>query len=151
MSLIPHALVPSYICGMATSLTRRISFSAAHHYRVAAWSDEQNEAAFGALGRSHAHAYTCDVTVIGPADPQTGFVVDLAAFDHVLRTEVLDRLDGRDINRDIPEFADGVQLPSCENVARFIGERVRLALAAPAQVLRVVVAEDATLYATWEA
>ena len=135
---------------MATFLTRRVGFSATHHYRVAAWTSERNDAVFGALGRPHAHAYTCDVTVTGVPDPSTGFVVDLAALDDALRTEVVERFDQRDINRDIPEFADGVRLPSGEHLAQFIGERLQGALGENARVVRVVVAENASISATYE-
>ena len=137
---------------MPTFLTRRVTFAAAHRYRIPAWSDARNEATFGPCARPnyHGHGYVCDVTVTAPVDPVTGFVVDLGALDAVLQREVRDRLDHRNINLDVPEFADGRLVPSGENLARFIGERVQGGLGATARVTRVVVAEDATLSATWE-
>lgn len=137
---------------MPTSLTRRIAFAAAHRYRVAAWSDERNAATFGLCARPnyHGHSYVCDVTVSGAVDPVTGFVVDLGVLDTVLQREVRDRFDHANINLDVPEFADGGMMPTGENLARFIAERVQAALGSAAVVTRVTVAEDATLSATYE-
>ena len=137
---------------MPTSLTRRIAFAAAHRYRVAAWSDERNAATFGLCARPnyHGHSYVCDVTVSGAVDPVTGFVVDLGVLDAALQREVRDRFDHANINLDVPEFADGLMIPTGENLARFIAERVQAALGSAAVVTRVTVAEDATLSATYE-
>ena len=137
---------------MPTSLTRRIAFAAAHRYRVAAWSDERNAATFGLCARPnyHGHSYVCDVTVTGAVDPVTGFVADLGVLDAALQREVRDRFDHANINLDVPEFADGLMIPTGENLARFIAERVQAALGAAAVVTRVSVAEDATLSATYE-
>lgn len=137
---------------MPISLTRRIAFAAAHRYRVAAWSDERNAATFGLCARPnyHGHSYICDVTVTGPLDPVTGFVVDLGVLDAALQREVRDRFDHANINLDVPEFADGLMIPTGENLARFIAERVQAAIGGAALITRVTVAEDATLSATYE-
>ena len=132
-------------------LTRRVTFAAAHRYRRPEWDDARNEATFGLCARPsfHGHSYTCDVTVRGPIDAATGFVVDLGELDRVLAREVRDRFDHRNINLDVPEFADGRLVPTGENLARFIFERVQAALGARADVAHVTVAEDATLSATY--
>jgi 6-pyruvoyltetrahydropterin/6-carboxytetrahydropterin synthase len=137
---------------MPTFLTRRVTFAAAHRYRVAGWSEERNMLAFGACARAnyHGHSYRCDVTVTGDVDPVTGFVVDLGLLDRVLQAEVRDRFDHANINLDVPEFGEGRLMPSGENVAIFIAERVQQALAGAARVVRVTVAEDDTLSATHE-
>ncbi len=137
---------------MPTSLTRRVTFAAAHRYRVPGWSDERNEATFGLCARPsfHGHSYTCDVTVAAPVDGVTGFCVDLALLDRVLATEVRVRFDHRNINLDVAEFAEGGLLPTGENLARFICERVQVALGAAVRVTRVSVAEDSTLSAAFE-
>ena len=137
---------------MPTSLTRRVTFAAAHRYRIAEWSEERNAATFGACARPnyHGHSYTCDVTVTGPLDPVTGFVVDLGLLDRVLLAEVRQRFDHANINLDVPEFHDGGLVPTGENLARFITERVQAALGQAIRVVRVTVAEDDTLSATHE-
>ncbi len=63
----------------SASLTRRVSFAAAHRYSRPEWSEEKNVATFGpcAWPNYHGHTYVCEVTVSGPIDDATGFVVDL--------------------------------------------------------------------------
>jgi 6-pyruvoyltetrahydropterin/6-carboxytetrahydropterin synthase len=128
-------------------LTRRITFAAAHRYRRPDWSDEKNERVFGLCARPsyHGHSYTCDVTVQGDIDHDTGLIVDLAKLDRILAVEIRDRFDHRNINLDVPEFAEGKLIPTGENLARFIYDRVSAALGAEAQLTEVMVAEDSTL------
>jgi len=134
-------------------LTRRITFAAAHRYSRPEWSDEKNESVFGLCARKsyHGHSYVCDVTVRGEIDPVTGFVVDLAVLDRILDVEVTQRFDHRNINLDVPEFADGALVPTGENLARFICERVQASLPSTSRVTEVKVAEDRTLSATYRA
>lgn len=135
----------------SASLTRRVTFAAAHRYRRPDWSEEKNLEVFGSCSRPsyHGHNYACEVTVSGEIDRETGFVVDLGFLDGILREEVTDRFDHRNINADVPEFADGKLIPSGENLARFIFDRVQQRLGGRASVSRVTVAEDATLSATY--
>ena len=136
-----------------TSLTRRVTFAAAHRYRRPDWSDQENADIFGACAHPnfHGHTYVCDVTVAGPVDEETGFLVDLGFLDQVLQREVRDRFDHCNINLDVPEFADGRMIPTGENLARFICERVQAAIAhTTARVIRVHLAEDATLSSSYE-
>lgn len=140
---------------MPAFLTRRVTFAAAHRYRIASWSDAQNERVFGLCARPsyHGHSYVCDVTVRGEIDDTTGMIVDLGVLDRILDVEVKQRFDHRNINVDVAEFGEGKLVPTGENLARFIYERVGSAMrasGAPAQVVRVTVAEDATLSASYE-
>ena len=137
---------------MTTFLTRRVTFAAAHRYRVATWSDAKNAETFGLCARPnyHGHSYVCDVTVTGAVDASTGFVADLSVLDAALNAEVRNRFDHANINLDVPEFADGALVPTGENLARFICERVQGAIGPAVRVVRVTVAEDSTLSATYE-
>ena len=90
------------------------------------------------------------MTVTGDIDPQTGFCVDLGELDRILESEVRLRFDHRNINLDVLEFADGKLVPTGENLARFIHERVAAKLAGRVTVTRVTVAEDTTLSTTYE-
>ena len=132
-------------------LTRRITFAAAHRYRRPEWSDEENERVFGLCARPnyHGHSYVCEVTVRGEIDSRTGMLVDVAKLDGALALEVRDRFDHRNINLDVPEFAEGKLVPTGENLARFIYERLGDALRGSAKVTEVTVAEDATLRCTY--
>ena len=135
------------------SLTRRVSFSAAHRYRRPDWSEEKNASTFGACSwpNYHGHNYLCDVTVSGPIDDATGFLIDLGELDKILDAEVMARFDHRNINLEVPEFADGKMIPSGENLAKFIFEKVQRKLTGTAKVSRVTVSEDTTLSSTYEA
>ena len=132
-------------------LTRRVTFAAAHRYHRPEWSDAENERVFGLCARPsfHGHSYVCEVTVRGEIDPVSGMLVDLGILDRVLAAEVRDRFDHRNINLDIPEFGDGKLVPTGENVARFIFERVQRGLSGKAKVTEVTVAEDETLRCTY--
>ena len=143
---------------MPAFLTRRVTFAAAHRYRVPEWSNERNEQVFGLCSRPsyHGHSYVCDVTVLGEIDAVTGFAVDLGVLDRILAVEVRERFDHRNINVDVPEFGDGGLMPTGENLARFIFERVQRALSTAAgteraRVSSVTIAEDQTLSVTYRA
>ena len=138
---------------MPTFLTRRVTFAAAHRYRRPDWSDEQNERVFGRCAREsfHGHSYTCEVTVTGPVAHETGMIVDLGVLDDILRVEVRERFDHRNINLDVAEFADGKLIPTGEELARFIFQHVQARLGDVVRVVEVVVAEDETLRASFRA
>ncbi len=105
-------------------LTRKADFSSAHFYRNAAWTDEQNAAAFGkcANPNGHGHNYTLEVTVAGEVDPVTGFVVDLKLLKDILEREVVSVYDHRHLNFEVPEFAH--TNPTTENIAVAIWHRL---------------------------
>jgi 6-pyruvoyltetrahydropterin/6-carboxytetrahydropterin synthase len=134
------------------SLTRRVKFAAAHRYRRPEWDDRRNEEVFGLCARPnfHGHSYRCEVTVTGEIDSVTGMIIDLGVLDHVLQREVVGRFDHRNINLEIPEFADGKLVPTGENLARFIFARVQAALGERVRVTEVRVSEDETLTATYQ-
>jgi 6-pyruvoyltetrahydropterin/6-carboxytetrahydropterin synthase len=132
-----------------------VRFAAAHRYRRPEWDDATNARIFGACANPHyhGHSYVCDVTVEGALDATTGFVVDLGVLDRALAHEVRERYDHRNLNLECPEFADGALIPTGEQLATVIAERVQRALAEGAQtatVTRVVVAEDESLWSSWE-
>ena len=136
------------------SLTRLVTFAAAHRYRRAEWSDAKNVEVFGACANPnyHGHSYSCWVTVSGEIDPRTGMVVDLGLLDRILREQVHRRFDHKNINLEVPEFADGALIPTGENLAVFIAEHVAKALATTnttAVVKRVVLHEDSSLSAEY--
>jgi 6-pyruvoyltetrahydropterin/6-carboxytetrahydropterin synthase len=128
-------------------LTRRVTFAAAHRYSRPDWDAARNAAVFGACAHPnfHGHSYVCDVTVSGRIDPATGFCVDLARLDAILTREVRERFDHRNLNLDVPEFAAGKDIPTGENLARLIFDRVQEQLGSENTVVEVVVAEDDTL------
>jgi 6-pyruvoyltetrahydropterin/6-carboxytetrahydropterin synthase len=131
------------------SLTRTVGFHATHRYFKPEWSAEENRRRFGRAGEEpgHPHDYTCGVTVSGPPDPVTGMIIDLGMLDRVLTEVVVIPFDGKDINRDVPEFGSGNALPTCEALAQYFFERIAARLPAGVALERVMVSEDATLSA----
>jgi 6-pyruvoyltetrahydropterin/6-carboxytetrahydropterin synthase len=101
-------------------ITRRVEFSAAHFYHNPNFSLEENLRVFGKCNNAHGHGhnYTLEVTIAGEPDPTTGMVLDLKELKEILQTEVLDRMDHRHLNYEVPELA--CQIPTCENVAAVI-------------------------------
>ena len=98
-------------------LTRRATFSASHFYWNDAWSPEKNEQVFGRCARrnGHGHNYTVEVTVAGEVDDTTGMVLDLKDLKAVLESEVLQRMDHKFLNKEMPVFA--TKIPTTENIA----------------------------------
>lgn len=122
------------------SLVRTVEFSAGHHYRRPDWSEEENARVFGESRHPHGHNWSLTVSVRGPVDPETGFVVDLAALDALL-DRVVEPLDQRDLNRVIPEVRDGSIQPSTESLARWFWSRLAPEIPGDARLERVRVAE----------
>ena len=88
-------------------LTRKAEFSASHYYDNPAMSPEENQRIFGKCNNpnGHGHNYTLEVTVKGNVDPRSGFVVDLKQLKDVMNREVLDAMDHRFLNKEVPEFS----------------------------------------------
>ncbi len=100
-------------------ITRKEHFNAAHKLFNPGWSEEQNEAVFGKCANKnwHGHNYELFVTVKGEINPDTGFVVNLKELSTLIRRDVTDVLDHKNLNLDV---AGMPVMPSTENVAIFI-------------------------------
>lgn len=84
-------------------ITRKESFNAAHKLARADWSEEKNLAVFGKCSNPnwHGHNYELFVTVKGEPDPETGFLVDLKVLKQIIQTQIIDKIDHRNINLDV--------------------------------------------------
>jgi 6-pyruvoyltetrahydropterin/6-carboxytetrahydropterin synthase len=133
---------------MPASLTRTVSFHAMHRYYRPDWSESRNHDVFGPLADppGHGHDYQCAVTVAGRLD-DWGMIVDLALLDRILQEEVLAPFAGRHFNLDVPAFAYGRTLPTCEAIAAHVYRRIAARLPDGVALERVRIAEDPTLYA----
>lgn len=96
---------------------RRESFNAAHRLFKPEWSDEKNLAVFGKCSNPnyHGHNYVLETWVEGPIDPETGFVIDLKELKSIIREEISDKFDHRNLNLDVAEFKE--RIPTAENIA----------------------------------
>jgi 6-pyruvoyltetrahydropterin/6-carboxytetrahydropterin synthase len=105
-------------------LTRRYRFSASHRLHARGLSEAENRALYGKCNNPHGHGhdYSLEVGVSGAVDPVTGCVVDLGALDALVSGEVLGTFDHRNLNEELPEFADSV--PTTENLAAAIERRL---------------------------
>ncbi len=104
---------------------RRETFNAAHRLFIEDWNEAKNLEVFGKCSypNYHGHNYTLEVWVDGDIDPNTGFVVDLKTLKHIIREEVIERFDHKNLNLDCPEF-DGLN-PTAENIAVVIWKLLR--------------------------
>jgi 6-pyruvoyltetrahydropterin/6-carboxytetrahydropterin synthase len=100
-------------------ITRKEHFNAAHKLFNPAWTEEQNNATFGKCANKnwHGHNYELFVTVKGEINPDTGFVVNLKDLSTLIRTDVTEILDHKNLNMDVKGMPI---MPSTENVAIFI-------------------------------
>ncbi len=134
---------------MHCSLTRVVTFHASHRYHKPEWSEAENRLRFGWTSDApgHGHLYRVEVTVAGAPDPGTQMVMDLAVLDQLLALEVVAPLAGRNLGEAVAEFAPGQQLPTCEAIAAWCYRRLVGRLPDGVVLDRVLVAEDATLWA----
>lgn len=106
-------------------LTRKAEFSASHYYHNPEFTQEENQRIFGKCNNPHGHGhnYTLEVTVKGQVDSRSGFVVDLKELKDIMNREVIDALDHRFLNKEIPEFTQTI--PTTENLAISIWDRLK--------------------------
>jgi 6-pyruvoyltetrahydropterin/6-carboxytetrahydropterin synthase len=106
-------------------ITRRVHFSAAHRLHRDEWSEAKNAEVFGDCSNPnwHGHNYEMDVTVLGPVDPETGFVMDLKDLRDAVEAAVVKDVDHRNLNLDVP-WMQGI-IPSTENFVVAIWKRLR--------------------------
>ena len=107
---------------------RKEHFNAAHRLFNPAWSDEMNQQVFGLCNNPnyHGHNYELIVKVVGVPDPETGYVIDLKILSDIVKSEVLDRFDHKNLNLDTAAFAH--LNPTAENIAVVIYELIRAKL-----------------------
>ena len=103
---------------------RRERFNAAHRLFNPNWSDKKNEQIFGKCDNKnwHGHNYELFVTVEGPIDPDTGYVMDLKKLSDIIKHNVVDKMDHRNLNLEV-DFMKGV-ITTAENIAVKIYEQI---------------------------
>jgi 6-pyruvoyltetrahydropterin/6-carboxytetrahydropterin synthase len=131
------------------TVTRRMHFNAAHRVHNPELSEEENQRLFGKCNNPnwHGHNYVLDVSVTGPIESRTGYVMDLAALKRVVQEAVIDKVDHRNFNLEV-DFMRGV-IPTAENIVvgcwRVLAPRV-----APARLVRLVLWETPNNYVEYE-
>ena len=111
--------------GEIVSVFREEHFNAAHRLNNPSWTDSKNKEVFGKcnLPNYHGHNYVLIVKVTGAIDDNTGYLMDMKILSDIIKENILDRFDHKNLNEDIPEFK---QLnPTAENIAIVIYKLLR--------------------------
>ena len=110
---------------MRVTVNRKAHFNAAHRLFRSDWSEEKNETVFGKCSNPnyHGHNYDLVVSVTGEIDPVTGFVMDMKLLKDLIKTEIEDVFDHKNLNVDVPEFKD--LNPTSENIVVIIWNKLR--------------------------
>jgi len=110
---------------MKVKVSRKAHFNAAHRLYRPEWSDEKNNAVFGKCNNPnfHGHNYELIVSVFGEIDQETGFVIDMKILKDLIRNEIEEALDHKNLNVEVPELKN--LNPTAENIAVVIFNKLR--------------------------
>ena len=129
--------------------TRLVRFNAAHRVYNPAWSDERNQATFGKCNNPnwHGHNYTLEITVAGEVNPDTGYVMDLGELKLIAERELVQHIDHKNLNLDVPFMAGTI--PTTENLVLACW-RVLAPKVAPARLVRLKLWETENHYVEYD-
>ncbi|MGB0861544.1 MAG: 6-pyruvoyl trahydropterin synthase family protein [Saprospiraceae bacterium] len=110
---------------MRISAYRKAHFNAAHRLHNPKWSDEQNREIFGLCNNPnyHGHNYDLEVRVTGEVDEETGYLIDLKILKDIIKVQIENRFDHKNLNLDTEEFKN--LNPTVENVCFVIWKILR--------------------------
>lgn len=113
---------------MKVTVSRKAHFNAAHRLYRKDWSEEQNNALFGKCNNPnfHGHNYELIASVTGEIDLETGYVIDIKILKDIIKAEVEDRFDHKNLNLDVEEFK--TLNPTAENIVVVIYKRIKAKL-----------------------
>ncbi len=110
---------------MSISVYRKEHFNAAHRLYNPAWPDEKNDLIFGKCNNPnwHGHNYELLVKLVGDVDPETGYVYDLKKLSELIKENIIEYFDHKNLNLDLSEFEN--LIPTTENIAMVIWNILR--------------------------
>lgn len=110
---------------MKIAVYRKATFNAAHRLHNPSWDDKTNKEVFGLCNNPnyHGHNYTLEVKIVGDINPETGYVIDLKVVKDIIKQDIEDRFDHKNLNLDTQEFKD--LNPTAENIAIVIYDLLR--------------------------
>ena len=113
---------------MKLTISRKAHFNAAHKLYRPDWSDEKNNEVFGKCSNKnfHGHNYELIVSLTGEVDPETGYVYDIGKLSKIIKSEIEDTLDHKNLNLEVPEFKH--KNPTAENIVIFIYNKLKVVL-----------------------
>jgi len=111
---------------MNVAVFRKEHFNAAHRLHNPSWSDEKNNEVFGKCNNPsfHGHNYELIVKLVGPIDPETGYVYDMKVLSDLIKENILNKFDHKNLNLDTEEFKE--TNPTAENIAVVIWKILRV-------------------------
>jgi len=121
------------------SLTKKSRFCCSHKLYNPQWDSEKNKSVFGLCSNLHGHNYVIEVTVCGRIDEESGMIINLNELAKIIKTEITDWVDHKNLNTDIEEFKN--KIPTVENMVVVFFNKLKRAL--PDKSLKKV-----TLYET---
>jgi len=132
------------------TVTRLLRFNAAHRVHNPALSDAENVELFGKCNNPHwhGHNYTLEVSVRGPIDERTGYVLDLGKLRGIVERTVVDQIDHRNVNVEV-EFMRGIN-PTTENLVVAMWGRIAPALPAGVRLVRLKLWETENNFAEYD-
>ncbi|MGB5237695.1 MAG: 6-carboxytetrahydropterin synthase [Flavobacteriaceae bacterium] len=110
---------------MKVKVSRKAHFNAAHRLYNKNWDDATNEEVFGKCNNPHYHGHNYDliVSVLGDIDKETGYVMDMKTLKDLIKAEIEDAFDHKNLNLQVPEFEN--LIPTAENIAVVIWNKLR--------------------------
>ena len=109
---------------MRVTISRKAHFNAAHRLFRKDWSDAQNISIFGKCSNPHYHGHNYELIahITGEIDPETGYVMDMKVLKDLIKDEIEDEFDHKNLNEEVPEFLD--LIPTAENMAVVIYQKL---------------------------
>ena len=134
---------------MATTVTVKVYFEAAHRLHNPTQSEDWNRKVFGKCNNPHGHGhnYVIEATVRGEPDPDSGYLIDMKDLKAVLSRTVVDDVDHRHLNIEVP-WLESI-IPTAENLARVFFERVAPELPDDVELTAITVHETERNSATY--
>ena len=110
---------------MAVTVSRKAHFNAAHRLYNNEWTDARNSSVFGKCANPnyHGHNYELIVSVTGGIHPDTGFVMDMKILKQIIKEEIEDKFDHKNLNEDVEDFTS--LNPTAENISVVIWDKIR--------------------------
>lgn len=133
---------------MKVTISRKAHFNAAHRLYRKDWSDEKNQSVFGKCNNPnfHGHNYDMTVSITGHIDPETGYVMDVKILSDLIKVEVEDCFDHKNLNLDVAEFKN--LNPTAENIVVVIWDKLRAKIN-PEHDIEVVLYETPRNFVTY--
>lgn len=134
---------------MKATISRKAHFNAAHRLYLKEWSFEKNNEIFGKCNNPnfHGHNYELIVNITGQIDPITGYVMDVKFLADIIKEEVENKMDHKNLNLDVPDFEN--LNPTAENISVVIWNKIRSRIA-PEFDLEVVLYETPRNFVTYK-